>query len=74
MLYVHGRKPRQNRRDSAVTPRLDVFRFHQRAVKADWGGRSGEYRRVPRFNGLTVPARDAHFNLGDVLTMIRGLP
>jgi len=46
MLYVYGREPRQNRRDSAVRSWLNVSM------------RSGKYRRASRFawHTLTIPA------------------
>jgi hypothetical protein len=58
MLSVHGRKPRRNRRDSAVMPRLGVFLFHQWAVEEGWGGRSGKNKRGSRFawRTMTIPA------------------
>ncbi|NWG05951.1 MAG: SUMF1/EgtB/PvdO family nonheme iron enzyme [Chloroflexi bacterium] len=45
------RKPRQNRRESAVAPWLGVFRLHQWAVEA-----LRQIQRDSRFGGSAIPA------------------
>jgi hypothetical protein len=50
-------------------PWLDVFLFHQWAVKEDWGWHSGKYKRDSRFarldrSSVSRPFSLAHFHWG----------